>query len=216
MADGTALSEFGLRADQETFVHAYVKLGSIEAAARECGRRPETGRKWAKDPKVDQAIQSEARQRLNNGAVAALNVLREIMDGSDDDKLRLQAAKDFLDRGGYKPEMLHTTADRRMDQMSVRDMAERINELCRELGVEAPTIIDVTPTAPAPPSPGSPDPLGESTPADQSGGLQELQASNPAQDTTPAPRQKAATDNPDDDTDIMAYLDDFDPELEEQ
>ena len=223
MSQTSALSEYGLRADQELFVYSYVRDGSIENAARKTGRREETVRKWLKDPKVNQAIQNEAKQRLNNGAIAAINILRDVMENTEDDKLRIQAAKDLLDRAGWKPEMLHTTADRRLENQSIKEMSERINELCSDLGVQAPKIVDVTPkAAPAPPTPDSPDPLGEANAQDQDTQTEPKSSisqqnkkrltSNPPQDTSPEPGRVPS--NPSDDTDIMSFLDEIDLEVD--
>lgn len=203
MSGDTALAEYGLRGDQETFVNEYVKTGSLPQAAKTCGRREDTVRKWLKQPKVHQAIQAEVKQRLNNGAVAALNTLRDLMENADDDKTRMTAARDLLDRAGYKPEHMHTSADRRSADANVQEMMSRIKELCGELGIANPTTIDVTPghgesgssaqqaepAAPAPPTPDDGDPLDEA-PA----------RLNAPQDTKPAPKpEPAEADKPEED-----------------
>jgi transposase len=227
MAEGSSLAEYGLRGDQETFIATYVKTGSLPEAAKACGRREDTVKRWLKQPKVHQAVQAEVKQRLNNGAVAALNTLRDLMENAEDDKTRMAAARDLLDRAGYKPEHMHTSADRRSADANVQEMMGRIKELCQDLGIANPTTIDVTPghaesgsgaapaaaEAPAPPTPDDEDPLGEA-PA----------RLNAPQDTKPAPKPEPAEadqaekdiideidvdDNVEDDTDVTQMFGDI-------
>jgi hypothetical protein len=176
MSEDRALAEHGLRPAQEEFLKEYLRTGDIEEAATNAGRRPATCRGWLKDPKFQQALQRELNQRLSGGAMGALDVLISLTRDAQDDKVKLQAAKDLLDRAGYKPEHLHTSADKRMENASVEDMMGRIRELQKELGIQGSgqgEVIDVEPeTAPAsgsgalpePPRPGDADPLEPAAP----------------------------------------------------
>ena len=138
----------GLTEAKATFVEAYVETGDLEAAASICDRSRLTVARWLREPKVQMAIQAEVQQRLAGGAMKALGTLTELAnDPNQDAKIRVQAAKDVLDRAGYKPEHMHVTADKRMDQQSVTEAMDRIKELQRELGMEAeglpkPAVID--------------------------------------------------------------------------
>lgn len=167
-----ALQEYGLRPAQEEFLKHYLRTGDIEEAAKWAERKPSTCRNWLKDPKFQQALQREISQRLNGGAMGALQTLIDLSQSADDDKVRIQAARDLLDRAGYKPEHLHTSADKRMENASVEDMMGRIKELQHELGMNGGqgSVIDVEPQAergvesaagalPEPPKPGDPDPI---------------------------------------------------------
>lgn len=162
-----ALQEYGLRPSQETFLKKYMETGDIEEAAKWAERKTSTCRQWLKDPKFQQALQREQRQRLNDGAMAALQTMIEVTTDAPDPKVRVQAAKDILDRAGYKPEHMHTSADKRMENASVQEMMSRIEELQRELGLGAKQVIDQKPSDPGeraaqlpePPRPGDADPL---------------------------------------------------------
>lgn len=162
-----ALQEYGLRPAQEVFLKKYMETGDIEEAAKWAERKTSTCRQWLKDPKFQQALQREQRQRLNDGAMAALQTMIEVASEAPDPKVRVQAAKDILDRAGYKPEHMHTSADKRMESASVQEMMSRIEELQRELGLGAKQVIDQKPSDPGeraaqlpePPRPGDADPL---------------------------------------------------------
>jgi len=176
MSDDRALAEYGLRPAQEEFLKRYLGTGDIEEAAAWAERKPSTCRQWLKEPKFQQALQRELTQRLNGGAMGALETLISLSRHAGDDKVRLNAARDLLDRAGYKPEHLHTSADKRMENASVEDMMGRIQELQKELGINQGKgdVIDVEPqdvgsgngersALPEPPRPGDADPLEPQT-----------------------------------------------------
>jgi hypothetical protein len=161
MSEKRALAQYGLRHDQELFVAEYVASGDIQEAARVSGRREATCREWLRNPKVEQAIQRELRQKLHGGAMGALDKMLDLIRKSSDEKVALQASKDILDRAGYKPEFMHTTADKRMEGSSMKEMMGRIEELQRELGMDTSNMVDITPGSgndtPEPPPPPQPD-----------------------------------------------------------
>ena len=164
MSEDRELVEYGLRPAQEEFLKEYLQTGDVEKSAHAVHRRPSTCRKWLKDPKFQQALQRELSQKLNGGAISALDTMMALIHNAGDDKVRLQAAKDVLDRAGYKPEHLHTSADKRMENANVEEMMGRIKELQRELGMEAkgPVIEGEASTPdglPEPPKPDDPDPV---------------------------------------------------------
>jgi len=79
----------------------------------------------------------EVQSIIENAGVTAINTVKGIMADGDDDKVRLTAAKDILDRGGH----------RAADILEIRGkMANtlRIEHVIRSDDMEAP-IIDVTP-----------------------------------------------------------------------
>ena len=160
------LASYNLRSDQETFLEVYLKSGDVEEAASACGRKIGTCKTWMRDTKIQQVITRELKQRLDNGAIGALTVLTELVKSSPDPKIQLQAARDLLDRAGYKPEHLHTSADKRMEGANMQEMMDRIKELQGELGLSTPKTIegeatsvqDVEPAAPPPPPTPDDDP----------------------------------------------------------
>lgn len=181
MAEDRGLQEYGLRPAQEIFLEKYLELGDVEEAAQWAERKPATCRQWMREPKFQQALNRELNQKLSGGAMAALDRMLKLSRGelTRDPKVQLQAARDLLDRAGYKPEHLHTSADKRMEQASVEDMMGRIKELQRELGIgEKSEVIDVEhsevgsgnnqrTTLPEPPGPGDADPLEPGAPAEK-------------------------------------------------
>ena len=135
------LAIYNLRSDQERFLENYLLTGDVDAAARDAGRKVATCRSWLRDTKIQNVVSRELKQRLDSGAIGALNVLSELATSAADPKLRLQAARDILDRAGYKPEHLHTTADRRMEGANMSELLDRIKELQSELGMGAQQVV---------------------------------------------------------------------------
>ena len=100
---------------QLIFVQEYLRSSNITAAAKAAGYSEQTahsqGSRLLKHVKVQQYL-NKNEQNLNRDlremfvadAVEAYNVLKEIMMKPDAmDKDRLVAARDLLDRAGYKP-----------------------------------------------------------------------------------------------------------------
>lgn len=100
---------------QMIFVQEYLRSNNITAAAKAAGYSEKTahvqGSRMLKHVKVQQYL-NKTEQNLNRDlremfaadAVKAYEVLKEIMLKPDAmDKDRIAAAKDLLDRAGYKP-----------------------------------------------------------------------------------------------------------------
>lgn len=100
---------------QMIFVQEYLRSKNITAAAKAAGYSEQTahvqGSRLLKNVKVQQYL-NKTEQNLNRDlremfaadAVKAYEVLKEIMLKPDAmDKDRIAAAKDLLDRAGYKP-----------------------------------------------------------------------------------------------------------------
>jgi phage terminase small subunit len=199
MSEQRALAQYGLKPAQENFVSVYTRTGDIEEAAKASSRSEATCREWLRNPKVQQAIQRELQTKLSGGAMSALDVLIHLDNNSEDEKVKLQAAKDMLDRAGYKPEHLHTTADKRMEGASLNEMLSRIEELQRDLGMGSGKTIDVTPTKgeataepPAPPQPGDEDVPEPPSPVEPQNTPQP-----PAKSKTPEPEPEKEDESPD-------------------
>ena len=82
------------------------------AAARAAGYSQKsdvgpTAYRLSHNPKIQLAIQEEARNRIKSNTVLAASVLVEIAQGSHSDATRLKAAAMLLNRGGL-PEVLRT------------------------------------------------------------------------------------------------------------
>jgi len=79
----------------------------------------------------------EVESIIEGAGVSAVNTVKDIMHSGDDDRVRLNAAQDILDRGGHRP----------ADVLEIRGkMANtlRIEHVIRSDDMQAP-IIDVTP-----------------------------------------------------------------------
>ena len=100
---------------QLIFVQEYLRSSNITAAAKAAGYSEQTahsqGSRLLKHVKVQQYL-NKNKQNLNRDlremfatdAVEAYNVLKEIMKSPNaTDKDKLVAARDLLDRAGYKP-----------------------------------------------------------------------------------------------------------------
>ena len=100
---------------QLIFVQEYLRSNNITAAAKAAGYSEKTahvqGSRMLKNVKIQQYL-NKTEQNLNRDlremfvtdAVEAYEVLKEIMnDKTAPPKDRLSAAKDLLDRAGYKP-----------------------------------------------------------------------------------------------------------------
>ena len=82
---------------------------SIPKLAKALNKHESTLRKWLKLPEVKEVINDLQREQeeynknqLKALSAEALNVMHELMDSAMDG-VRYQAAKDILDRSGYKP-----------------------------------------------------------------------------------------------------------------
>ena len=111
---------------QRRFVEEYIKDYNATQAALRSGYSEKTastsGYRNTKNDEIQQAIkerQNEIREQLqqqfSSDAVIARKIMFDIMHDDDaPDNVRLSAAKDFLDRAGYKPTEdmnIHSTGD---------------------------------------------------------------------------------------------------------
>lgn len=111
---------------QRRFVEEYIKDYNATQAALRAGYSEKTastsGYRNTKNDEIQQAIkerQNEIREQLqqqfSSDAVIARKIMFDIMHDDDaPDNVRLSAAKDFLDRAGYKPTEdmnIHSTGD---------------------------------------------------------------------------------------------------------
>ena len=118
--------EMALTEKQRRFVEEYIKDYNATQAALRAGYSEKTastsGYRNTKNDEIQQAIkerQNEIREQLqqqfSSDAVIARKIMFDIMHDDDaPDNVRLSAAKDFLDRAGYKPTEdmnIHSTGD---------------------------------------------------------------------------------------------------------
>lgn len=90
---------------QEMFAELYVRSGGkVGLSAEKAGYADRSiGSKLLRDPKVIKRIQELTLEALGTHAVHALHTVSKLSRTARSDYVRLEAAKDLLDRAGYKP-----------------------------------------------------------------------------------------------------------------
>lgn len=128
--------EQGLSEAEWHFVRLYVHYGRESWAAREAGYSEGKGKQLLRDQRVSAAISAETRRKLNRGASMALRRIEKLMnDSSVSDNVRLQAAKDWLDRAGYKPEHNFEDPGSAAKRRDRSELLSRVKELQQNLGI---------------------------------------------------------------------------------
>lgn len=79
--------------------------------AKEIGVAEQTIVNWKKKEEFAEEYNSALKKRINLHAAAAFKTETELLRNSDNDFIRLNAAKDILDRAGFKPadKVINTT-----------------------------------------------------------------------------------------------------------
>lgn len=88
---------------QEAFVEHYVQTGGkVGISATRAGYSDRTrGSQLLRDPKVIKAIQLRMLDEIGTSAVSALGTVKKLAKSARSDYVRLEAAKDLLNRAGY-------------------------------------------------------------------------------------------------------------------
>ena len=92
--------------DTEKFISTFVESGDYLGSMREAGYTEKNvyklklmGQELLQQNKNE--VEKRFQQRLRQGGPRALNVIQRLMDTSESDTVRLNSAKEILDRGGY-------------------------------------------------------------------------------------------------------------------
>ena len=92
--------------DKEKFISTFVETGDYLYSMREAGYKEKNvyklklmGQELLQQNKDE--VDKRFQQRLRQGGPRALNVIQGLMDTSESDTVRLNSAKEILDRGGY-------------------------------------------------------------------------------------------------------------------
>tara|TARA_B100000586_G_C20100973_1_gene424841 strand:- start:113 stop:529 length:417 start_codon:yes stop_codon:yes gene_type:complete len=88
--------------DSETFIQTYVETGNVMASLQEGGYKPNRNTGYALRKKHQEEIEKRMQDRLRQTGPKALAVVEGLMDHAMSETVRLSAAKDVLDRAGYK------------------------------------------------------------------------------------------------------------------
>ena len=95
-----------LTEQRKHFVEAYCRLGNGTLAAKEAGYKdsPSLVNQASKlKRELSSEISEELRSSFMNAAPKALSILMDLAENSASDSVKFQAAKDLLDRAGYRP-----------------------------------------------------------------------------------------------------------------
>lgn len=119
---------------QELFVDLYVRSGGkVGLSAEKAGYADRSiGSKLLKDPKIIKRIQELTLEAIGVNAVSALHTVVKLSKSARSDYVRLEAAKDILDRAGYRP-------PERVDHRVSGDLSVSF-----DIGLSQP-VVDVTP-----------------------------------------------------------------------
>jgi len=111
---------------QQKFIEYYCETGEQLESARRAGYK-NTPALYHQAYKLKRELAPEIAKRMAerfaDKAPTALNTINELMLNSDSDAIRLQAAKDMMDRAGYKPK----------DKVSIEEDKKSVKELEAEL-----------------------------------------------------------------------------------
>lgn len=127
-------------AQQKLFVDEYLKLrkSNQKEAAINAGYSPKSAESQAsqllKNPRVqkylkerEEQLEADLRQEFMFDALEARKVMYKIMNSDDArDQDKINVAKDFLDRAGFKP-------SEKLEHSGSIDLAERANEIDKYL-----------------------------------------------------------------------------------
>lgn len=99
------ISTSQLTEKQELFASFYVASGGkVGLSSERAGYATRTeGSRLLKDPKVIKRIQELTLEAIGVHAVGALHTVARLSKSAKSDYVRLEAAKDLLDRAGYRP-----------------------------------------------------------------------------------------------------------------
>lgn len=130
---------------QDAFVRAVLDGLAPKEAARVAGYSVgnATVSSLLSAPQVQYALEIGLRKQLHGELVPlAFNVLRKLVTEGESERVRLDAAKIILDRGGFVPVKQSVTeeGEREPEQMTTEQLHARIEQLEREIGERAKVI----------------------------------------------------------------------------
>ena len=111
---------------QLKFIENYCETGDAVQSAISAGYKNShtiVNQAWKLKRDLSKEISKRMQEKFVDKAPIAFGTLIELMNSSDSDTVRLQASKDIMDRGGFKPK----------DTMVIEEDAKSIPELEAEL-----------------------------------------------------------------------------------
>ena len=127
-----------LTEQRKNFVEAYCRLGNGTLVAKEAGYKdsPSLVNQASKlKRELSAEISEELRSSFMNAAPKALSILMDLAENSASDSVKYQAAKDLLDRSGFRP------IDRREEIRPQRTPEELEAEIKRLVGSETAELL---------------------------------------------------------------------------
>ena len=115
-----------ITAKQQKFIEFYCESGDAVQSAVNAGYKNShtiVNQAWKLKRELSREISKRMQEKFVDKAPVAFGTLIELMNSSDSDTVRLQASKDIMDRGGFKPK----------DTMVIEEDAKTIPELEAEL-----------------------------------------------------------------------------------
>lgn len=131
------------------FARAFAETGNGKAAAEKAGIHPNQAGTWAKHalarPDVKAAYQAVIRSRFAEAGPIALNLLIDIVKNESkkyDDRLRLQAARELLERSGYTAEGMaeQQNATKPLEDMGRDELKRMLQDTEAELAKRAKNV----------------------------------------------------------------------------
>ena len=89
-------------ANSEMFIQTYVETGNVLASLKEGGYKVNRNNGYSLKRKHQEEINKRMQERLRQSGPKALACVESLMDSAMSETVRLGAAKDLLDRAGYK------------------------------------------------------------------------------------------------------------------
>lgn len=125
---------------RQEFLRHYVECGDHVRAAELAGYEYESRQLLVNEAcrlkrQMSAEIEEAMRERFGGTAIKAANVMEELMLNSLSDGVKLNAAKDLLDRGGYKP------IDRTQEVKEEASHEELVAKLKMLVGEEAAKVL---------------------------------------------------------------------------
>lgn len=143
---GESKAMAGLTERQKNFIRHLLETGSnnmtrAAAAAGYTGDRltlQVTGHRLAHDPKVQAAMQEEAKRRMNANVIMATSKVAELIE-STDPRVALKAAEMVMNRGGVHA----TTEVKHTHELTYNsdEMVQRLQLLAKQLGMNAENLL---------------------------------------------------------------------------
>ena len=127
---------------QETFVKEFVLTGNATQSAIKAGYSSKTAYQKGHQLKNQFTVEIEdaTRQAMRDAIPGALAQIKQLAAAADSESVRLQAAKDILDRAGLKP-------TERIEQITVEKSTDELRrELAQLMSNESVPEIEDIPT----------------------------------------------------------------------